>query len=133
MSSLQTARSYLIQVSQTLYSRLQNWLPANRVVEIPDVSLYGSPARAIDLSGLPPTFVDVGSAKLFRDELAAYASNIWRCGGEADLHVFAGGFHDYSGFVPNASIFRDTCQARIGWLRRIMRRCSEENNRHTLA
>jgi len=53
--------------------------------------------------------------------------------GAADLHVFAGGFHDYSGFVPNASIFRDTCHARIGWLRRIMRRCSEENNRHTLA
>ena len=42
--------------------------PSNRVVEIPDVSLYGSPARAIDLSGLPPTFVDVGSAELFRDD-----------------------------------------------------------------
>lgn len=42
--------------------------PSNRVVEIPDVSLYGSPARAIDLSGLHPTFVDVGSAELFRDD-----------------------------------------------------------------
>ncbi|MEV4350442.1 alpha/beta hydrolase fold domain-containing protein [Actinoplanes sp. NPDC049596] len=31
---------------------------------------YVSPARAADLSGLPPTYVDAGSAELFRDEAA---------------------------------------------------------------
>ena len=34
----------------------------------PDVSPYAAPARATDLSGLPPAFIDVGSAETFRDE-----------------------------------------------------------------
>ena len=39
----------------------------------PDVSPYAAPARATDLSGLPPAFIDVGSAETFRDEDVAYA------------------------------------------------------------
>ncbi len=34
----------------------------------PDVSPYAAPARAADLSGLPPAYIDVGSAETFRDE-----------------------------------------------------------------
>ncbi|KAJ3135379.1 hypothetical protein HK100_002780 [Physocladia obscura] len=37
----------------------------------PNVSIYASPSRATDLSGLPPTFIDVGSAEVFRDEAIA--------------------------------------------------------------
>lgn len=33
-----------------------------------DVTIYEAPGRATDLSGLPPTYIDVGSADLFRDE-----------------------------------------------------------------
>ena len=47
----------------------------------PDVSPYAAPARAADLSGLPPAFIDVGSAETFRDEDVAYASRIWQAGG----------------------------------------------------
>lgn len=32
-----------------------------------DVSAYAAPARAKDLTGLPPAFIDVGSAEIFRD------------------------------------------------------------------
>ena len=56
----------------------------------PDVSPYAAPARATDLSGLPPTFIDVGSAETFRDEAIDYASRIWRAGGRAELHVWPG-------------------------------------------
>ncbi|GLW11319.1 hypothetical protein Misp01_64470 [Microtetraspora sp. NBRC 13810] len=49
----------------------------------PDVSPYAAPARAADLSGLPPAFIDVGSAETFRDESVAYASRIWLAGGSA--------------------------------------------------
>jgi len=87
----------------------------------PDVSPYGAPARAVDLSNLPPTFIDVGSAETFRDEAVAYASAIWRAGGDAELHVFAGGFHGYEGLAPHAAISHDTRAARLGWLRRNMR------------
>jgi hypothetical protein len=36
------------------------------------VSIYAAPARATDLSGLPDTWIDVGSVELFRDECVAF-------------------------------------------------------------
>ena len=47
----------------------------------PDVSPYAAPSRGTDLAGLPPAFIDVGSAETFRDEDVAYASRIWQAGG----------------------------------------------------
>lgn len=88
----------------------------------PQVPSDAAPARATDLSGLPPAFIDVGSAETFRDEAVAYASAIWRCGGEAELCVFAGGFHGYAAMVPEAAISADTRAARSRWLQRILRR-----------
>lgn len=84
----------------------------------PEVSPYAAPARATDLSGLPPALIDVGSAETFRDEAVSYASGIWRAGGQAELHVFAGGFHGYDGMAPQAAVSQDTKNARIRWLRR---------------
>ena len=66
----------------------------------PDVSPYAAPARAGDLSGLPPTFIDVGSAETFRDEDVTYASRIWQAGGVAELHVWPGGFHGFATTGP---------------------------------
>jgi acetyl esterase/lipase len=86
----------------------------------PGVSLYAAPARATDLSGLPTTLIDVGTAETFRDEAVAYASGIWRAGGQAELHVFAGGFHGYDQAAPQAAISQDTREARVRWLRRIL-------------
>ena len=39
----------------------------------PTVSQYAAPARETDPSGLPPAFIDVGSAETFRHEDVAYA------------------------------------------------------------
>src|SRR5205823_2536521 len=47
-----------------------------------DVSIYAAPARATDLSGLPPAYIECGSAEVFRDEDVAYASAIWAAGGQ---------------------------------------------------
>ncbi|MBM2616211.1 alpha/beta hydrolase [Actinoplanes sp. LDG1-06] len=86
----------------------------------PDVSPYAAPARAENLSGLPPTFVDVGSAETFRDEDVAYASRIWQAGGRVELHVWPGGFHGFDVVAPDAAISRDAIAARVAWLRRQM-------------
>ncbi|MEV6592962.1 alpha/beta hydrolase [Streptomyces acidicola] len=86
----------------------------------PDVSPYAAPARAEDLSGLPPAFLDVGSAETFRDETTAYASRIWQAGGVAELHVWPGGFHGYEGFAPQAALSQATVAARLAWLRRLV-------------
>jgi acetyl esterase/lipase len=84
-----------------------------------DVTIYAAPARATDLSGLPPTFVDVGSAEVFRDENVAYASAIWAAGGSAELHVWSGGFHGFES-IPAAAISVAARAARDSWVRRTL-------------
>ena len=86
----------------------------------PDVSPYAAPARATDLSGLPPAFIDVGSAETFRDEDVAYAARIWQAGGTAELHVWPGGFHGFANIVPEATLSRDARAAQATWLRRLL-------------
>ena len=86
----------------------------------PDVSPYAAPARATDLSRLPPAFIDVGTADIFLDENVAFAQRIWAAGGRADLHVWAGGYHGFEGLVPDAAMSRAARTARIDWLRRIL-------------
>ncbi|MFF3413849.1 alpha/beta hydrolase [Streptomyces sp. NPDC002698] len=88
----------------------------------PDVPAYAAPARATDLSGLPPAFLDVGSAETFRDEVVDYASRIWRAGGVAELHVWPGGFHGFDAFAPHTVLARTARAARIAWLRRLLAR-----------
>ncbi len=85
-----------------------------------DVSPYAAPARATDLSGLPPAFLDVGSAEVFRDEVVAYASAIWAAGGEAELHVWPGGYHGFDAKVPGAALSQAAQEARLPWLRRVL-------------
>src|SRR5258705_8869377 len=67
--------------------------------------LRNASARAADLSGLPPAFIDVGSAEVFRDEDIEYATRIWSAGGQAELHVWSGGFHGFE-MVAHASVSR---------------------------
>ncbi|MFF5493789.1 alpha/beta hydrolase [Streptomyces aquilus] len=86
----------------------------------PDVPAYAAPARAEDLSGLPPAFLDVGSAETFRDEVVAYASRIWQAGGVAELHVWPGGFHGFDGFAPQAALSQAARAAQLRWLRRLL-------------
>ncbi len=83
---------------------------------------YQAPARASDLSGLPPAFLEVGSAEIFRDETIDYASRIWAAGGEAELHVWAGAYHGFSGFSPDAVVSRAAVDARDSWWRRVLSR-----------
>ncbi|QVQ50254.1 alpha/beta hydrolase [Spiractinospora alimapuensis] len=84
----------------------------------PDVSPYAAPARAVDLSDLPPAFLDVGSAENFRDEVVTYASRLWQAGGEAELHVWPGGYHGFDTVTPEAALSKDAVEARRRWLRR---------------
>jgi acetyl esterase/lipase len=86
----------------------------------PAVSPYAAPARAEDLSGLPPAFIDVGSAETFRDEDVAYAARLWQAGGRAELHVWPGGFHGFDLMAPQAALSQEARAARVRWLRRLL-------------
>lgn len=65
----------------------------------PAVSPYAAAARASDLSGLPPTYIDVGALDLFLEEDLEYARRLSRAGVSVELHVFPGAYHgfDYIG------------------------------------
>lgn len=85
-----------------------------------EISIYAAPARATDLSNLPPAFIEVGAAELFRDEDVSYASNIWATGGEAELHVWSGGYHGFDRIAPEARVSRAAIESRTNWLRRTL-------------
>ncbi|WP_372442739.1 alpha/beta hydrolase fold domain-containing protein [Streptomyces pactum] len=85
------------------------------------VSPYAAPARADDLSGLPPAFVSVGAAEVFRDEAVEYATRIWAAGGQAELHVWSGAYHGFTGFSADTEVSRAAVATRESWLRRVLR------------
>ncbi|WP_182908275.1 alpha/beta hydrolase [Microbispora sp. H13382] len=86
-----------------------------------EVPPYVSPALADDLSGLPATYIDTGSAEVFRDEDADCATRIWAAGGQAELHVWAGGCHGFDALYPQARISATARRTRTDWLARVLR------------
>ena len=85
-----------------------------------DVSIYAAPARATDLFGLPPAFIDCGSAEVFRDEDVAYATALWHAGVQAELHVWPGGFHGFDQMAPHTAIAKAMTTARDEWIGRVL-------------
>jgi acetyl esterase/lipase len=85
-----------------------------------EVSIYAAPARATDLSGLPPAYIDCGSAEVFRDEDVAYASAIWAAGGVAELHIWAGGFHSFYDMAPQAAVSVAARETRTRFVARVL-------------
>jgi acetyl esterase/lipase len=84
-----------------------------------DVPPYAAPARATDLGRLPPAFLEAGSAEVFRDEVVSYASRIWADGGQADLHVWSGGFHGFGTF-EHTVLAQGAASSLRNWLDRIL-------------
>jgi acetyl esterase/lipase len=58
-----------------------------------DVSPYAAPARATDVSGLPPAYVSAMEFDPLRDEGILYALALLAAGVAVELHVFPGTFH----------------------------------------
>jgi acetyl esterase/lipase len=65
---------------------------------------YAAPARAEDLTGLPPTFIDVGAVDLFRDEDIAFAQRLMQAGVPTELHVNPGAYHAAEVFAPLSAL-----------------------------
>ncbi|AIY48014.1 alpha/beta hydrolase [Mycolicibacterium fortuitum] len=83
------------------------------------VSIYAAPARATDLTGLPPAYIDCGSAEVFRDEDVAYAMTLWSCGVQAELHVWPGGFHGFDLIAPHTALAQTAIAVRNNWVAKL--------------
>lgn len=83
------------------------------------VSPYAAPARASDLSGLPPAYVTVMEFDPLRDEGIAYAQALLDAGVSVELHLFGGTFHGSSVAVDAVSSRRQADE-RIAVLRRAL-------------
>jgi acetyl esterase/lipase len=82
-----------------------------------DVPAYAAPARATDLTGLPPTMVIVGTADGFLDESIDYALRLNHAGVPTDLHVLAGAPHGIRSFA-RSEITRRWLASISEWLQR---------------
>ena len=85
-----------------------------------DVPYLAAPARALDLSGLPPAFVSVGTVDGFRDEDIDYALRLNQAGVPTELHVYPGACHGYHLAVDSA-VFRQSVRDVKDWLARQIR------------
>ncbi len=65
-----------------------------------DVPEYAAPARAKNLTGLPPTYVEVGTLDLFRDEDEKFANDLQAAGVEVEFHLRVGAPHGFEVFSP---------------------------------
>jgi acetyl esterase/lipase len=81
---------------------------------------YAAPARAADLSGLPPTFIDVGELDLFRDEDIAFVQRLLQAGVPTEFHIYPGAYHASEVFAPQAELSQRIWAARLSALARAL-------------
>jgi acetyl esterase/lipase len=85
-----------------------------------DVSPYAAPARATDLSGLPPAYISTAENDPLRDEGILYGLRLLQGGVSVELHQFPGTFHG-STLVTSAAISRRAQHESGVALRRALR------------
>ena len=84
------------------------------------VSPYAAPARATDLSGLPPTFIGTAALDLFVDEDIDYGQRLIRAGVPTELHVWPGAFHGVD-LLPGPAVSDSARRASVDALRRFLK------------
>ncbi len=85
-----------------------------------DVSPYAAPARATDLSGLPPAYVSTMEFDPLRDEGIIYALRLLQAGVPVELHQYPGTFHG-SALVTTAAVSKRQVAEAHDVLRRALR------------
>ena len=77
------------------------------------VSPYAAPARQQVMSGLAPTYIDVGTLDIFRDETLQYASRLVAAGVPVELHMHPGAPHAFEALAPESAVAKRALGDRI--------------------
>lgn len=83
-----------------------------------DVPAEAAPARLDDVSGLPSSYIGVGTADGFRDEAIDYAQRLAQAGVPVELHVYPGMPHGFQAFAM-LDVVQNAGRDRTDWLRRV--------------
>ncbi|MFD1541774.1 alpha/beta hydrolase fold domain-containing protein, partial [Nonomuraea guangzhouensis] len=80
---------------------------------------YAAPARATDLSGLPPAYIATAELDPLRDEGMGYAMRLLEAGVSVELHQWPGTFHG-SQAILSAEVSQRQLAELTGALRRAL-------------
>ena len=82
------------------------------------ISPYAAPARAKDLTNLPPAYICIGEVDLMRDENIEYATRLMQAGVPTELHIYPGAFHGFDMMVPTAQVSQRAASEYVAALKR---------------
>lgn len=81
---------------------------------------YAAPARATDVSGLPPAYIDVGELDMFRDEDIDFVKKLSEADVAVEFHLWPGAYHASEVFAPEAKLSARIWDSRIAGIKRLM-------------
>jgi acetyl esterase/lipase len=84
------------------------------------ISRYAAPARASDLAGLPPTYIDIAELDVMRDEGLTYATRLVQAEVATELHLHPGAFHAVEIFASQSDLAQRIWALRISALNRAL-------------
>ncbi len=90
-----------------------------------EIPPYAAPARAGDLTGLPPAYTCVGQLDPFRDETLQYVARLMQAGVPVEFHVYPGCFHGFDASSNNAKISEQARKEYIQALKRAFQNADE--------
>jgi acetyl esterase/lipase len=79
----------------------------------PNVPAYAATARAADLSGLPPCYLEGSQLDVFRDEDLTYAQRLSEAGVTVELHLRPGAPHEFETYAYATDIARRSIADRL--------------------
>ena len=79
----------------------------------PDTPAYAAPARAEDLRGLPPAYIEVGQLDIFRDEDLGYALRLGQAGVDVEFHLHPGVPHVFDVIAFDTDVARRAVADRV--------------------
>jgi acetyl esterase len=83
------------------------------------VSPYAAPARAAELSGLPPAYISTAENDPLRDEGILYGLRLLQAGVSVELHQFPGTYHG-SALAASAAVTQRAQRESVAALRRAL-------------
>jgi acetyl esterase len=82
------------------------------------VTSYAAPARAIDLSDLPATYIMTAEEDPLRDEAIAFAQRLLVAGVSVEYHHFASTYHGFDVLAPDAGLSKRALLEQSDFLKR---------------